>query len=208
MDTNIVSALIGAIIGGIFTSATTWWSIRRSQKNQIAGVVQGIRAEVETLWDIYRIKFKDAIPLLENGEPILKEYPLYLYQGYFVVYDSNSSRIGQIADDILRKEIVTGYLKAKELIDAHLHNNKLVEDLDNWKRLYEENHEDKYDKQIEITVKKLGAHAKYLKEIYEDVRERQKKLVQLLDLYPSKKLNDSPSGIEGASDNSLQVSAE
>jgi len=175
MDINIVSALIGAVIGGIFTSFTTWWSIRRSQKNQIEGVIQGIRAEVETLWDIYIIKFKDAIPLIEKGEPILKQYPLYLYQGYFVVYDSNSSLIGQIPNNSLRKEIVTGYLKAKELIDAHLHNNKLVEKLAHWESLNKETQEGKYEKHIEITKKELVENAKYLKEIYEDVKDRHNK---------------------------------
>ncbi|SRR6266446_1732362 len=172
MDTNIVSALIGAVIGGIFTSFTTWWSIRRNQKNQIEGVIQGILAEIETLWEIYTKKFEDAIPLIEKGEPIRKEYPLYLHRGYFVVYDSNSSLIGQIRDNRMRKEIVTGYLKAKELIDAHIHNNRLVEKLAKWQSLNKETQEDKYEELIEITNKELVAHAKYLKQIYEDVKKR------------------------------------
>lgn len=183
MDANLISALIGAVIGGIFTSATAWWvtktahqnlllAQRQSQEALIIGLLQGLRTEVETIWDIYKEKFGEAIKLFMAGQPISKKYHLYLYRAYFIVYDSNGSLIGQIPDSALREEIVAGYLKAKELIDAHLHNNKLVEELEHWKTLRKETDDLMYDDFIESANKDLVNHAAYLKAVYLDAESR------------------------------------
>lgn len=181
MDDNTNPALIGALIGGIFSIGTTWWLFRKNRRALIIGVQQGIQAEIETLWSIYAIKFKEIHKLLEGGKfpenyYIEKKYPLYLHAKYFVVYDSNCARIGLIPDAALRGKIVTGYLRARELLDAYLHNNQLLEDL---ARLKREQNTCECNEGIESLEKELRELALYInhvhfevKTFYEEVSER------------------------------------
>jgi len=183
MDANLISALIGAVIGGIFTSATAWWVTRTAHQNLllaqrenqealIIGLLQGLRTEVETIWNIYEEKFGEAIELFMADQLISKKYHLYLYRTYFIVYDSNGSLIGQIPDSELRTEIVAGYLKAKELIDAHLHNNELVQKLEHWETLRKKSDDPIYDDFIKSARDDLVNHAKYIKAVYLDAESR------------------------------------
>ena len=175
MDINIISALIGALIGGIFTSGTTWWVFRKNRKALIIGVLQGIHAETETLWSIYKIKFKEVHEALTGGKfpknyYIKKKYPLELHDKYFVVYDSNCARIGQIPDAKLRGDIVTGYLRARELLDAYLHNNELLRDLEYLRSQQSRVTHNEYDKDVESLEETLRELARYISDVHVEVK--------------------------------------
>ncbi len=186
MDANLISALVGAIsalVGAVIGSATSLWATRKAHQNLliiqrenqealIRGLLQGLRTEVETIWEIYEKKFEGAIKLFMADEPISKKYHLFLYRTYFIIYDSNGSLIGQIPDSNLRVEIVTGYLRAKELIDAHLHNNKLVAKHEHWENLHKETAHPKYNEFAQVAKDDLKKHAEYIKGVYEDAKRR------------------------------------
>jgi hypothetical protein len=100
---------------------------KQNQKAMLRGVVQAIYAELTSLWDIYHGEFGDDLENLKPGEAFGTYYPLT--QDYFTIYSSNSVFIGQLPDPELRHGIVKAYLKAKALIDSHLLNNTLLDEL-------------------------------------------------------------------------------
>jgi hypothetical protein len=122
LDPAFVSALIGGMIVAVATLIATKITLDRSvhmeaehRRDILRGMLRGIRTELSVLWDIYE-KEMDSDPL--------KEWHV-LPENYFTVYESNCSSIGQIDDDPLRSSIITTYLLAKSLLNAHLHNNIL-----------------------------------------------------------------------------------
>ena len=186
MEIAIISALIGAVFGGLVTGIATWWTFTKNQDALITGVTHGIYTEINTLWSIYKIKFKDAFPILEYKELrknnyLTKKYPLYLYPHYFVVYDSNCRHIGQIPNNELRKEIVTGYLRAREMLDAYLHNNALLKALDNLKSQQRQTTSNIYDKDVEALENELKEHVQYIAKVHSKVKEFHIKVNKLMD---------------------------
>lgn len=194
---SLAAGLLGALIGGYATKWATEAAYQNNLKLQeearsaaLNRVLQGIRAEVETLWKIYNDKFGKAITSLEDGGIVKDEYPLHLYQGYFVVYDNNCSLIGQLPDDELRESIIMGYLKARELIDAYIHNNSLLQRRD---ELISKK-SNIYDEDIKSVETALKENADYIRRVHTEVEKfYETTKVRLSDL-------DS---ITGVSNNSL-----
>ena len=131
MNPEIATAVIGGasgLLGGVIVALATLratklafkHSLDSETKNRravVGGVQLGIKTEMEVLWEIYEKELE--------GDP-LKEWHI-LPENYFTVYESNCSYIGQIEEDDLRTAIITTYLLAKSLLNAHLHNNALHE---------------------------------------------------------------------------------
>ncbi len=175
---SLAAGLIGALFGVYATRASTKQAHlnnlmlqEEARKVAVNRVLQGLRAEIETLWTIYNDKFSDAIKSLKDDGIVEKEYPLYLHQGYFVVYDTNCSLIGQLPDDELRIAIVTGYLKGRELIDAYLHNNKLLKDRADLISQKSKTTSNIFDEDIESSENALKEHAAYISRVHSKVEE-------------------------------------
>lgn len=131
VNSEIASAVIGGasgVLGGMIVAFATLRatrlafkhsldSERKNRRAVVGGVQLGIKTELEVLWGIYEKEME--------GDP-LREWHI-LPESYFTVYESNCSYIGQIEEDDLRTEIITTYLLAKSLLNAHLHNNALHE---------------------------------------------------------------------------------
>jgi hypothetical protein len=197
MDPNLIAALIGAasgllgaIIGGVIAARATSIATRKAnehslslqesnQKAAIHGVLLGLRAEIETLWEIYSAEFGSALEELKEGEPFLYHYPLH--QNYFTVYESNAALFGQIPDDKLRKTIITTYLRGRGLIDSHLYNNHLIEGHLRLQRLREETNNPVFDIQINVAMEELKAYARFLKEIYGELKPLVTDLTRQID---------------------------
>ena len=213
---SIISGLIGAIIGGLSTVVAAERTFKKNQDALITGVTHGIYTEINTLWIIYETKFKDAFPILEKvelGEDIYleKKYPLYLYPQYFSVYDSNCPHIGQISDDQLRSDIVTGYLRARELSDAYLHNNDLLKDLDHLISQQRQTKSDIYDKDIEAAKSALKEHVKYIAEVHNNVKKfylKAKKRIEVQRENERDVIGDGLGEPDDAANKSLDVRAK
>lgn len=169
----LAAGLIGALIGGYVTK----WATEAAYKNNLRlqeearnatlnRVLKGISAEIETLWKIYNDKFSKAITSLEDCGIVADEYPLHLHHGYFVVYDNNCSLIGQLPDDELRLSIIMGYLKARELIDAYMHNNSLLKKRDELRKKSDISDED--IKSVETALKE---NADYIRKVQRKVKK-------------------------------------
>jgi hypothetical protein len=124
LDPAFVSALIGGVIVAVATLLATRQGFGYNRKMEkesrlviIRGVLLAIRTELVVLWTIYREEIGDDLDKSWNIIP----------EKYFIVYESNCHLIGQIDDDGLRASIITSYLAARSLLNAHIHNNALIE---------------------------------------------------------------------------------
>lgn len=140
--TNLASAFIGAVGGGVVTGSFALLAahashindIRRDEKRRdesVKGVLQALHNEIETLWHRYAESVGNHIAALPEGEPFAIYYGAD--QNYFTIYNSNANLIGQINDGDLRKSIVTTYTQAKALLDSYQMNNHL---LGEWETLH------------------------------------------------------------------------
>ncbi len=129
MFVPFLAALLGAIIGGVFTL----WGVRKAydfdllkqkiyDQNEVNNFEQMIRTEIETLWSSYQEGIGASLEALPNNTPFELIYPVS--QNYFSVYDNNTVLLGKISDNDKRKLIVTIYVQAKGLLDSYRMNNE------------------------------------------------------------------------------------
>jgi hypothetical protein len=129
--TSLFSAFVGGWIGARATKKATERALCQSlvvqkdnRRQKLRGVILGIQAELEVIWEVYRIEMEPEISNLREGEGIWTTLPMY--EQYFTVYESNCELIGQVPDDELRKAIIRAYMMAKSLVNAHKLNNQFI----------------------------------------------------------------------------------
>jgi hypothetical protein len=128
---NLLSAIIGAVIGG---GVTVWAQIRsadnqrkleeRSEAVMIHGFVQAIADEITSVWERYSEDIGPHLKDLPEGQAATV-FPLQ--QSYFVVFDSSASLIGRIPDAKLRQQIIATYIEAKGFVDSMRYYERLVD---------------------------------------------------------------------------------
>lgn len=133
----LVSAFLGAVIGGLFAIWASAKATATAHKNAsaleskqrkalIRGLLIGLQTEIGSLRRIYENEFLADLENLQDGLAFEVYYPIS--QGYFTVFESSAHLIGQIEDDELQKIILEIYLKAKAVIDTHLLNNRMLDE--------------------------------------------------------------------------------
>ena len=121
-DPAFISAVIGGLIVAVATLIATWVALKHSRtadaehrSSLLRGVLRGIQTELNAMKVAYVEEMKTG--------PYSEWHILPV--DYFTVYETNCSFIGQIEEDDLRDSIITAYLAARTLINAHIHNNLL-----------------------------------------------------------------------------------
>jgi hypothetical protein len=134
--TNLLSGLIGAIVGGFISYRATLDGAKKATKtafevqqnefvrreeaaklaeqNLVRGAVQSISDEVEALWRLYH---QEIGPHL--GDPkteVARSFPVN--QSYFVIFDANGALLGRISSTSLRSKILDFYMGAKGMVDS------------------------------------------------------------------------------------------
>lgn len=129
---SLVAAVIGGVLTGLYTREATRTAHknalelqREQQRETIAGVLLGIRTEIETIWELYSSRIGPILDKLPHGQPFEHYFPVQ--SNYFTVYTANCSLLGQINDDSLRKLIISTYMRGKAVIDTHRFNNELIQ---------------------------------------------------------------------------------
>lgn len=138
MDSNVVSgligfigALIGAGIGGYFTLKATKDSFahqkqeaEENEKILIQSLLQAIHDEAETVFDRYQETMGINLENLSEGQGLTLFYPLE--SDYFPIYNGNTSTIGRIPNNDIRKQIIKTYTLLKGMVDSFRFNNHLL----------------------------------------------------------------------------------
>jgi hypothetical protein len=130
---GFTAALIGAIIGGIFTLRATDKAIReenekevRRDEREVQNMLDAIGVEIGTLWNFHMSRIGGMVEQMQEGGALEFYYPLT--QDYFTVYNTNAGKIGSVKDAVLREAVVVCYNKCKKVVDGFKYNNQLFSD--------------------------------------------------------------------------------
>ncbi len=130
---GLVAGLLGAAVGGFFTLYATYQAIRaqdakdeQQEEKEIHNLLDAIRVEIDALWGFHMQRVGGLVEALAEGQALEFYYPLT--QDYFVIYDRNADKLGQIRDAALRTSIVITYNKCKKVVDGFKYNNQLYRD--------------------------------------------------------------------------------
>lgn len=139
-STEAISALLGAIvgsmlgglfalIGGFFSNQLEIWRENEKEKRELKAVLQGFHSELKTLWERYMDSVGFEIENLPDNKPWLKYWPIT--HDYFILFNSNASKVGKIEDQELREKIIFVYIRAKGIVDSFKMNNELNQKVEN-----------------------------------------------------------------------------
>ena len=133
---GFVAAMMGALVGGIFTLRATDKAIReerakeiRREEKEVQNMLDAIGVEIGTLWTFHMNRIGAIVENLPADGALEFYYPLT--QDYFTVYNTNAAKIGQVKDAVLREAIVVCYNKCKKIVDGFKYNNELYVDYRN-----------------------------------------------------------------------------
>jgi hypothetical protein len=138
---NLVSGLIGAVIGAVLSTLGVAWAAFEVQKREFAqrrqeahnaeranqlALVQAISDEIDGFWKFYSGKVGSELDALEEHK-IASVFPID--QSYFVIFDASAASIGGLPDADLRTKIIPFYVSAKSMVDSLRDYGRLVRDL-------------------------------------------------------------------------------
>lgn len=176
---TFLSAISGAVVGGGLTGFFTLLATKKSFDHQliqtkeseerlVTAILQSIHDEIETLMERYQEAMGAQIETLAEGEALAFYYPLI--SDFFTVYNGNSSVIGRIRNNDLRKQIIKTYTLAKGLVDSYRLNNDLVAKWEFSEKLFAESQMQLHKEMAEANHAALVNYARALKEAHQKVK--------------------------------------
>ncbi len=182
---NGVFALLGAMVGGYFTSKAADKAHKHQQAlsqeietKKIQGLLQAIHDEMETVYGRYQETMGLEVENLNETAPLLIYYPIT--EDYFTVYNGNATLIGRIPDNNIRKKIVKTYTLGKGFIDSFRMNNALVRQLEHWQGEYLRKQNLDHQSMVAQHEKQLIDYAKDIKKSHHELKEAVNDLLQAL----------------------------
>ena len=179
---------IGAIIGGICTLIGTLMinnhakkEAKRTEEESIKAFLQAIEAELTTLWDLYFQGAGIFLESTEEGKPFLYHY--IVEQDYFIIYNKNSNFLGKIQDELLRKQIVLTYTKAKAIVDSYSLNNKIIDQYLNMILLFQQTQLPEFQNNSILYNNTLIDYSTKLKTIHHSLKEELFNLQNQIKIY-------------------------
>jgi hypothetical protein len=142
--TNLLSGLIGAVLGSLISYRTTLVGAERATKTAfevqqkeflnrenatkaayqalIRGTVQSISDEVEAICKHYNREIGPHLSALQPGQAA---NVFRANQNYFVIFDTAGALVGRIPDEALRSKIIDFYVAGKAFVDGLQHHEQL-----------------------------------------------------------------------------------
>ncbi|CAG8864025.1 hypothetical protein [Pseudomonas fluorescens] len=124
---EFISALIGALVGGLLTMKATRIAHKleserliKEQKTVLNNTLCLLKEELSTAWEIYQLEYADDLLKLDDRTPYLESFPIGT--NTFPIYDSAPSCLANAPPEITR-EIIRLYMRIKGLISMIEINN-------------------------------------------------------------------------------------
>lgn len=123
MESTIIG-FVGVIIGAVLTGGVSIYLDYRNEERETKATIKALKSELQALKIIFINEFGSKIS--QDEKPLFYSYPLET--DYFIIYHSNTSKIGKINNDTLRENIIFIYSTAKFFLDCIRTNNAILED--------------------------------------------------------------------------------
>lgn len=124
---EFISALIGAVVGGVLTMKATMMAhqleskrISAEQNTILKNTLCLLKEELITAWKIYKEEYADELLALDDKTPYLNIFPIGA--NTFPIYDSAPSCLANAPPEITR-DIIRIYMRIKGLITMVEVNN-------------------------------------------------------------------------------------
>lgn len=162
------SSLLSALIGGVFVLFGVFLQYKtqeaHNKKNEqrvLKSLLQAIHDEIETVYERYQETMGSQLEALSDNQPLLLHYPLN--NDFFSVFHGNTSLIGKIESNDLRKQIIKTYILAKGIIDSYRMNNYLLQQYEQAYRIHQETGSQIHLNHANAQYSRLIEYAKSLK---------------------------------------------
>jgi hypothetical protein len=176
---EFVSALAGAIVGGciagFFSILATKQMLQAEREKDSEeeertefGLLQALHDELDVVYERYKADMAPRIDTLMDGQPLLIYFPIH--QDYFPIYRGNTSIIGRIKNNDLRRSIVEVYTKAAGMVDTFKMNNELIQKYENYSSLCESTKQPAHQGMCQAQYKVMADYAKGLKAAHSDLK--------------------------------------
>lgn len=186
---DFISALVGAIVGGLITGFFSLKTTKQALENQkqqssdnektiINSLLQAIHDEIETVYDRYQETMGARLESLGENQPLNFYYPLV--SDFFSVYNGNTFLIGRIQNNDLRKQIIKTYTLSKGIVDSFRLNNDLVHKFEHANKLYEESKQEVHKQHAIAHYNSLITYASSLKESHNVLKQEISNLLRTL----------------------------
>jgi hypothetical protein len=126
---EMISALVGAVVGGVFALAGAWWQAEHYRRRRIKSLSSALAAEIASCVQIARLNdyasgFRSmAVSIRSNstpGEVTWMHIPAH--HNYFSVFEANAADIGEL-DSATAAEVVCFYQAARSWLDSVSEHN-------------------------------------------------------------------------------------
>jgi hypothetical protein len=183
---NLLSGLIGAVIGGVISLGGVWWAEKRNCAAALlaeakieSGLLQALHDELEAIFERLEQNLGPHITALPEGSPLLVVFPII--NEYFTVYNANAFLIGRIKNNSLRKALVRIYVSGKALVDSFRLNNAMVDRYQQLHFLVLESKNPTHVQEKEALVYQMVQYAALLKKGYFDIKLNYAAVMKLID---------------------------
>lgn len=128
---NLLSGLIGTLIGGLMSCVSAWWVWRLTRKHEVSRAAEitrnrlgAIHDELVATWERYNGQIGHRFETADPLSPPLMIMPIG--EDYFPIYRNNTDAVAQISDAQARHLLPKTYICAVGMIDSLRFNNELV----------------------------------------------------------------------------------
>ena len=174
-----------ALLGVLITLWYQNWRADKSQNEIIQGVLQALYEELIVLWGLVDESVEFHSKESEQRKKDFFDAKLTIPQGFFTIYNSNASLIGQIdklsEPEKLGSQIVRVYMLLQALLQAYKTNNELIDK-------YNDAGYDDHQEGMRVYTELLREHALRLREAHSDFTKRIGPLFEILE----KRLSPKP----------------
>lgn len=184
---SFITALIGAVVGGLFTlkgvdreAKITRAEAEKGSLELQSSVLKGIKGEISTLFILYDKRMKNHIDNIKQGEALYISFPIG--DDNFTFYEQNAKIIAKL-NDTARDSIINIYTYARSLIQSFKGNNQLIVDYE--KILFDmaDNNKDKdmYERLYAAKIEVMVNYAQGIKKIDAELRNVIKEGFNVID---------------------------
>lgn len=180
MDT-FWAAIVGAVVGGIFTLFGGWFShlwqqgaLKEKEKKTLRNALCAVKLEFEEFWESY----KRSLNIIEEQYPDEKnEVFQFIRQKPFPIYQNSISLLSQLLDEELQQLMLKAHMAFCALMDKMEAKNMVLVKRENFACMSINSNNPVYTGQVQVLNKELEKQTAMLEASRKEIEELMKVLL-------------------------------